>query len=329
MNQNSKFSTHNLAIFNKSQDNKPYQINSQYSITKTSPQEECPSGGNHHLVIQEQKGEQVCDKCGLVFTEKMINVQNSTLRFFSSEEKKNKSIRGSPIKPLTPDIKLTTYIDKKGNIPSNLRRALRWDSRYSWQIRNYLQATSEIKRIGNLIDLPNHVMDSAFNLYKRAYRHDLLKGHSINAMVTAVLYYWCIKEDVPRLLQDILKVTDVSERQFINSYQTLMQELNLKSPRLNPKILVSRTISTLKLDIQIERSARKILKLYMKYHHYSGKDPKGIVAAALYLATNLGKRKITQKRIANALEITPVTLRNRLNEMKKLIRRKKRAQKKL
>ena len=55
----------------------------------------------------------------------------------------------------------------------------------------------------------------------------------------------------------------------------------------------------------------------------SGKDPKGLVAAALYYAAQLNNRKISQTRISRAVGITEVTLRNRLREMQLFIRRKK------
>ena len=50
-----------------------------------------------------------------------------------------------------------------------------------------------------------------------------------------------------------------------------------------------------------------------------GKDPRGIAAAALYLACKIRDERCTQKDIAEAAGITEVTLRNRLKDLEKVI----------
>lgn len=46
-----------------------------------------------------------------------------------------------------------------------------------------------------------------------------------------------------------------------------------------------------------------------------GKDPRGVAAAALYIAGKRRNKQITQKRIAEAAGISEVTLRNRQSDL--------------
>ena len=48
---------------------------------------------------------------------------------------------------------------------------------------------------------------------------------------------------------------------------------------------------------------------------YSGKSPKSIIAAVIYIAAKLGKEKITQRDIANQIGIMEVTIRKRYKEI--------------
>ena len=88
-----------------------------------------------------------------------------------------------------PDIGMATMIDKRGPMSEELKKAVKWDSRYTWKQRNMIQATSEIKRIGELLNLPQVVKENAIKLYRRGFQLGLLKGRSIKAMVAATLYY--------------------------------------------------------------------------------------------------------------------------------------------
>ncbi len=49
-----------------------------------------------------------------------------------------------------------------------------------------------------------------------------------------------------------------------------------------------------------------------------GKDPRGMAAAALYLACKINDVKATQKDIAYAAGTTEVTLRNRLRDLERV-----------
>ncbi|MBD3343029.1 MAG: transcription initiation factor IIB [Candidatus Lokiarchaeota archaeon] len=275
----------------------------------------CPECGGKIISIHE-RGEVVCRQCGLVINERILDISHSDKRAFTKQEKDKRERTGSPISILLPDMGLSTVIDKKSITNPDLKRAAKWNSRMSWDKRNMLIATTELKRIGSNMDLPDHIKKAAIRLYKEAFKKKLLRGRSINGMVAASLYFACREKRFPRTLQEILEQTSISPKNVRRCYRTLIRELNLKVPSTDPISLIPRFIAELNLDIQTEKNTIKILNLYMSKYSTSGKDPKGLCAGALYLVCKIKNEKISQKEIANLIGVTEVTLRSRYKELK-------------
>lgn len=274
---------------------------------------QCPECGGMVITIPE-RGEVVCEECGLVVDERSLDTAHNDKRAFTAQERKNRERTGSPISSLMPDIGMATVMDKRSIENPDLKRASKWDTRMSWKSRNLLMASTELKRIGTNLNLPNHVKELAFQNYKEAFKNQLLRGRSINAMVAASLYFAVRKKRVPITLEEILEETSSNPKDVKKSYYTLIKELGKKLPNRDPANMVSRYVSELGLDAEIETITRKILNKYKDVKATSGKDPKGLVAGAIYLACRLKNMIFTQKEIANAIGVTEVTLRSRFKD---------------
>jgi len=178
-----------------------------------------------------------------------------------------------------------------------------------------LIATTELKRIGSNLNLPNHIKKTAIRLYIEAFKKKLLRGRSINGMVAACLYFACRENKIPRTLQEILEETSINAKNVRRCYRTIIRELNLKAPSTDPISLVPRFIAELNLDTEAEKATIKVLASFMQRFSTSGKDPKGLCAGAIYLVCKIKEKRISQKEIANAVGVTEVTLRSRYKEL--------------
>jgi len=274
----------------------------------------CPECGGEIISIQE-RGENVCAQCGLVINERIVDFSHSGKRAFTKFEKDKRDRTGSPISELLPDMGLSTVIDKNNINNPDLKRAAKWNSRMSWDKRNMLIATTELKRIASNLNLPDHIKKSAIRIYKEAFKKKLLRGRSINGMVAACLYFACREKKIPRTLQEILDETAISAKNVRRCYRTIIRELNLKAPSTDPISLIPRYIAELQLDADVEKITINILQTFMKKFSTSGKDPKGLCAGALYLVCKVKNKKISQKEISNLVGVTEVTLRSRYKEL--------------
>ena len=105
----------------------------------------------------------------------------------------------------------------------------------------------------------------------------------------------------------------------------MLNELDLKVTITDPATFVSIVADRAGLnDKKTTALALKILKDRGVAPALAGKEPMGLAATVLYIASvrNGGKAKKTQKKIAQAANVTEVTIRNRYKELKSVIEEK-------
>ncbi len=274
----------------------------------------CPECRGSTVIVQE-RGETVCQQCGLVVRERGLDITHSGIRAYSKLEKDRKERTGSPMSILMPDIGLSTVIDRTKIKNPDLRRAAKWNTHLSWEKRNMLMAITELKRIGGNLNFPERVKKSAVRLYKEVFKRQLLRGRSINGMVAACAYYACKDEKVPITLQEILEEASINDNIVKKCYKILVRELNLKISHIDPVTLIPRYCADLNLGIEVEKEAMKVLHNFIVRTSISGKDPKGLCAGAIYLVAKLRNVKVSQKDISRVISVTEVTLRSRYKEL--------------
>ncbi|MFX1486165.1 MAG: transcription initiation factor IIB family protein [Promethearchaeota archaeon] len=202
-------------------------------------------------------------------------------------------------------------------------RIRRLDSRLTWRKRNLAIASTEIRRLRGQLNLPKTVEETAAVFYRKVLKKGLLRGQSIKAMATAALYAACRLDEVPRTFEEISKRSSARKTVVSRCYRILVQTLKLRFPPPNPTLLVSQFVNRLGLagsaGSKVEGRAVSILKDLILKKKVAGKDPRGLVAATLYIASQeLGLAK-SQSYISEVVGITEVTLRTRYREIKKIM----------
>ena len=272
------------------------------------------------IISLQQKGETVCQQCGLVLNEKELDISHSGIRAYSKQEKEKRERNGCPISILTPDIGLSTVIDRKKIQDPDLRRAVKWNTHLTWEKRNMLIAITELKRIGCNLYFPDYVKKAIVRLYRRTFKKNLLRGRSINGMIAACAYFICKQEKFPITFLEILNESSIDENNVKRCYKILIREMNLRASLINPILLIPRYCANLNLSIDVEKDVISVLNKFINNVFTCGKDPKGFCAGSIYLITKLKNLKISQKEIARTVGVTEVTLRSRYKEIMQHIR---------
>jgi transcription initiation factor TFIIB len=299
--------------------------NNEAAAAKHADVTKCPDCGSHDIVYDPQRGELICTGCGMVLSESMIDPR-AGVRAFTPEEKAQRNTNGLPLSQMLPDFglstKVSTRVNGSGVTPESagrLERIMRWNSRSTWRRRNFTIAFTEIRRMAEKLSIPGHIRETAAIYYRKAYKHDLLRGHSIKAMVAACVFGASKTCGFPLTLDSILKTSTEEERVIKRCYVLLVKTLNLKPKRQNLVSIVPRFANALGLTAPVEQRAIEILGITSQKLQLSGKDPKGYVAAAIYLAAKQMGETRSQQAVAMALGITEVTLRSRQREIAKII----------
>jgi len=286
----------------------------------------CPECGGH-LVSDEERGETVCEDCGLVVEENEID-RGPEWRAFDSAEKDQKSRVGAPTTKMMHDKGLSTNIgwqdkDAYGKSLSSkqrqkMQRLRTWNERFrtrNSKERNLKQALGEIDRMASALGLPDNVRETASVIYRRALDEDLLPGRSIEGVATASLYAAARQANTPRSLDEIADVSRVEKDEIARTYRYVIRELGLEVQPADPASYVPRFASDLDLSEEVSRRARELLESARDAGVHSGKSPVGLAAAAVYAASLLTNEKVTQSAVSDVANISEVTIRNRYHEL--------------
>jgi len=287
---------------------------------------ECPECGSDDLLKSTDRGELICNDCGLVVEEENID-PGPEWRAFNHQERQEKSRVGAPTTQTMHDKGLTTTIDWKDKDAygrsisskkrSQMHRLRRWQERIRTKDageRNLQFALSEIDRMASALGVPRSVREVASVIYRRALDDDLIRGRSIEGVATAALYAACRKEGIPRSLEEISDVSRVERKEIGRTYRYISQELGLEMEPVDPKKYVPRFCSELNLSEEVQSKATQIIEETAEKGLLSGKSPTGYAAAAIYAASLLCNEKKTQREVADVAQVTEVTIRNRYQE---------------
>ncbi len=293
-----------------------------------NPNSNCLRCGKKSLLTDDVTGEQFCEKCGYVISEK-VDELGPERRSFSTQGGAVTTRTGAPTSLTRHDKGLSTVInpankDASGkplssSMKSTITRLRTWDSRSQSsgsEDRNLRLALSELYRLKDKLTIPSSVLEKAAYIYRKALDKKLVRGRSISSMIAASLYAACRDTETPRTLKDVAEASNVRRKEISRCYRILHKELEFKMPVVDSIQCIAKISSKLKMTEKTKRYAIKILDETQKRQESAGKDPMGLAASALYLACVINGVSITQREIADAAGVTEVTIRNRYKGLK-------------
>ncbi|MFO7991886.1 MAG: transcription initiation factor IIB [Thermoplasmata archaeon] len=288
---------------------------------------ECPECGSRHLSQDYDRGELICEDCGLVVDDHYVD-EGPEWRAFDMQQEESRARTGAPMTQMVHDKGLSTGIDRSNrdsygkSIPSKKKaqiyRLRKWQRRIRVSDateRNLAYALTELDRMASTMGLPKNIRESAAVIYRKAVNKNLIRGRSITSVVAASLYAACRKAGVPRTLDEVAEATSSDRKEIGRTYRFLSRELVLKLRPTRPQEYLGRFCSELGLSGKVQKAAEEIIKKAEKKELISGKGPTGLAAAAIYIASIMTNRRRTQREVADVAAVTEVTVRNRYKEL--------------
>jgi len=291
--------------------------------------ESCYECGSKNIVKDYKNGEYVCSNCGLVL-QKFYDT-GKEWRSFSLEEENEKARAGMPLtysihdkglatsisffdediygKPLKPEQKQTFH----------RLRELQKRMRVSEDERTLISGLIEIERMSEHLNLPKNarerVKESASIIFRKAWKEGLIRGRRGRDIATASLYVACKQFNIPKTLDELSEVSGLSKKKIGKTYRHILEELRYSPLILPISSYASKAINEFKKYGKIEELTYKILSAAKEARLSSGRDPVGLVAASIYIASLLTGEWISQGELSKKLRRTEVTIRNRYKEM--------------
>lgn len=284
----------------------------------------CPECNSTKLVKDIYRGEITCGECGLVIED---NIVDTTPRGLSGS--KDGEPNRSQTSILQHDRGLATTIGKENrdangrDIPasklSDLHRLRKWDRRFrtsNAKDRHLSFAFIELTKLGPQFDLSPDIVKSAALLYRKALEKNLVLGRSIECVARACIYLACRQAKFPKCLDELILSSDyLDKRDVSKAYRLIARELGLAIPLMGPSDYLPKISANLDLPFNVAQTARGILKKAISSGLSTGRNPMSICAGVIYIACRIEKYQIKQKDIAEASNVTDMTLRARYQEI--------------
>ena len=297
-------------------------------------------------ITDSDSGELVCGSCGVVVRER-VETLSPEWRSFSHGEDRARG--GFPSSLLIHDTGLSTFIGNVGftppaesedhpsarvkesgvyvqkascPIPVNRLRKLNAMSVSSAPVsRNLKKAMWEINRICNGLGLAWQVAERSAYFYRKALQKSLIKGRSISGFVAASTYLACKERMIPRTIDEICKASGVDKPFATHCYKILIGEMRIEPPVTDPHRNIAKISARAGIEERVSRRAREILSSVASHTVIVGKNPLVLAAAALYLAAVENKLTVTKTAIADAAEVSTISLRKRLADINNALER--------
>jgi len=245
----------------------------------------CERCGGTDFFLDDETGELICLGCGLVISRKRV------------------------VPHRRPEI-----VERKGTAKTSeaMKRLMTIDRRIrvdNGEVYGLRMAMKEIKRLTQIMHLPDVITETAEEIYRRAQRRGLILRGTIIGFSAAAVYAACRVMGLPRTLREVSEFSAEDVKEVARMYRILVTELGISVELDNPLKHLTRIAQSVGLSHEVEVFASRILLEAMGAGYHVGKSPEGVAASALYLACNMLDEPCTQKALGEVSGVSQLTIR--------------------
>ena len=279
-------------------------------------------------ITDPESGEIVCSKCGLVISEKIEDYAHQERRAYSMQEADERARTGARTSLAFHDMGLSTIIGKANKdasgqllnsaMCSSMEKLRIWDSRIhvnSSEDRSLRRAFHHLNTLRYKLGLSDTLVEKSAYLYRKAQERGLIRGRTVDGIMTAAVYIACRETGTPKSLEDISIVSNLKRKDITRCYRRLVFDLDIKIPIVDPMKCIVKVANKLSLSEKTKHKAMNLMTYAIKMEINAGKIPMGLAATVLYASCMKTGENVSQTNIAEASGVTEVTIRNRFKDL--------------
>lgn len=295
-----------------------YDVKCELDACKTYP-----------IITDNERGEILCGGCGLVLVQNLADFSYEN-HGYTQQEFMTQTRTGPGISLTMHDKGLSTVIgtnkDSTGNSLSN-KTKLEFNRLRMWDQRSRSRTTSSLSKAFTMLHgmktklcIPDNVVEKAAYNYRKVVLAKLTRGRTMSSLIAASLYAACRENSIPRTLDDIADAANVERRLLSRDLRTIVTKLGLNLNQYDTSSFIVKLANNMGLKEKTKRDAIEIFKRCEREKITAGKHPVAQAAAALYLACIANNEKISQRKFSENSGVSDVTIRNRVNFIKKTLK---------
>lgn len=271
------------------------------------------------IVTDEDTGEVFCSSCGEVLKERLVDM-SSDARTYSKEQYLSKTRTGTPSKISMFDMGNSTTINKHDRdstgrfIPSknkmHFSRLRLWDSRSKkkHKERNLTDAFTMLDAMAVKLNLPENAKERAAYMYRKAVERNIIRGNSINSMVSATVYVACKQLGIPRSIDEIATTANIKRKTLSRTIRRIIQKLEIDTTTAKINY-IPKVANSVELSERSVRLSNKIIEDAKKEKLHVGKNPIGLSVASVYLSAIGCGECVSMAKLSKKHNISTVTIR--------------------
>jgi len=280
-----------------------------------------------NVITDSDSGEIVCSKCGMVISDK-IQENRESRTFFNAEQAKDMRMTGMPTSLASADMGLSTLISRSDkdaggyeiepSMASTMHRLRTWDFRtqVGRSHQNLRYAFRELDTLKDKLGLPDAIIEKTAYIYRKAQQRGMARGRSMSALLAAAIYVACRQIGVPKTLDDIAAISNTKRKSIAKCYRQIIFELDLKLPIVDNTKCIARVANRVSVSERTKYRAISLMNDVVKNGLSAGKDPMVLAATVVYASCIGTSEQKSQIDVANAADVTDVTIRNRFKDLK-------------
>jgi len=289
-------------------------------VVETVPRGErnCTQCGSPKLVRDYGRAAIVCSECGFVVEERIGDPGPEWRNF--GDGAKNRSRVGPPLAETIHDYGLSTEVGRGrrdargGELPperlSQLRRLRRWDrrARFTNSDRTLARGFVEQGRLCSQLTLPSSVRNRAAAIYRRALKHGSVRGRSVETIATAAVQCACRELGFHRDPNEFETASRIGRNAAKRAQKLLIRELGFSISVSNPSLYVHPAAHRLGVSRMARGRACAIAEHVQESGLITGREPRSVAAAALYLSCKNTDEGVTQGQVAEVTGVSRTTV---------------------
>jgi transcription initiation factor TFIIB len=189
-------------------------------------------------------------------------------------------------------------------------------------IRNLRKLLGEVRNIVTRLGFPTRYVDEARKLYLDLKKADVLPNTSIKTIAAGMIAYMAKRDgiadlkDIANTLRD--EKTRFPAKEIYGVYKRIAAFLGVPKG-VNAEKMISLISSRLSLPLHVENKAKEIYRIASEIGITSGKSPRVVAAACIYIASMISGYNVMLADLSKASKATDNGIKTRARDiMKKL-----------
>ncbi len=273
----------------------------------------CPQCGSEDLIVDYEKAELVCNKCGLVIDENLVDIPDLFVDSKESDirsiKRKNRAIKNELLVSTSRTINdFDEYIlDRNETLRKRLRKmqkdALKIDLRVKYPFLSY-----DLNKICSKLNLQKNIQDITYKFLRNVLDEELDRGISLSVLIPASIYINCRQYNVCRTLDEIAKVSEVDKKEVEEACNSLVNELNINLPPISIIDFVPRFAYEIDYSEDVLFLSTDIIGMAIEKGFVTNENPIEVAVTSLYIASVLLNEKKPQEEVEGITNITEDTI---------------------